>query len=318
MSFNKNSDDPYEVLEANAFNKSNRRKTIRQRDTPFPVHTYGTIRNMSRILKIPKQRNSYLREAFFKCYLEGKGSGINFKPEDVLRRFAKLFYYHQELRIETRKIFDHRGKELLIENEYTALKEILDRWVFDGCKTLEELPMPDYANKPKPDDFENEKLFYNAGEEWVRGRDTVNITFNHKKRDFPRSQMIFIELAKNEIPNIKEQNEKTIIKIIERDHSGNNYLRISNLLWTQSIALIVRDTIEEIEKEIVGSGVHYAYIELPTIRAAIDHFNQTSPRAKEMTIHEKAYSITHRYKDKLSDEPFKYDSVKDKLRKMSD
>lgn len=319
MSYNEETEDPYEKINDNGLRKKERRTTLRQINTPFPIPGYDDIQNMPEKVKIPLQRNAYLREAFFKCYFEGlTPNKENFKPEEVLRRFAKLFYYHQEIRIETRKLFHRYNSDNLKENRYSALKEYLDRLVNDGCKTLSNLPIPKYKNRPTQDDYENRDQALNAFHEWIMGKDQVNITFNPKKRDFPRPEEIFAELAGIELSKVKEVDGRSYINVVEKDHSGNNYRRISNLLWTQSIALIVRDAVEEIEEEIADSGILYAYIEQPTIQAAINHFNQTYPRAKEMDYNEKAYSIAHRYKNKLKQTPYKRESIAAHLRSMEE
>jgi len=257
MSYNEETEDPYEKIIDSGLRKSKKRKTLRQINTPFPMPGYGAIQNMPEKVKIPAQRNAYLREAFFKCYFEGKNSNKYFTNEEVLRRFAKLFYYHQEIRIETRKLFHRFNAENLKENKFTALKEYLDRWVNDGCKTLSNLPIPKDKNRPIKDDYQDEEQAMRAYHEWIMGTDRVKITFNPKKRDFPRPDEMFTELARKELSEIEELDNDSYINVVERDHSDNNYLRISNLLWTQGIALIVRDAVEEIEHEIADIDLFY-------------------------------------------------------------
>jgi|GEM_PF-4769544 hypothetical protein len=295
------------------------RKTVRRIDTPFSMPGYGKgkFRNMSKKIKIPRQRNAYLREAFFKCYFsEVTDPNKDKKPEEALRIFAKLFYYHQEVRIETRLFFDRYNADFLKESKYSALKEFLQRLVIDGCKTLSSMPIPEY-NKDSMrkilsiENFENDEQWESATSSYFKGTDHVDITFNPKKRDFPRPDELFLELTdKDEDEDaITNNNGRRFISLIERDHSINNYISISGKLWVQAFALLVRDALEDLEQEILTTGVLYAYIPQPTIKAAIDHFNQNYPRAKEMNNYEKAYSISLRYKNKISDEPYKRASI---------
>ena len=305
-------EDSYEKIVEGGLRKSPKRKTTRNIDTPFIMPKYGRFDNMSQLIKIPRQRNVFLREAFFKCYFRGISTSEEGKtPEEALRIFAKLFYYHQEVRIETRKFFDRFNKEKIKEDEYSALKEYVERWVIDGCKTISTMPIPkhDLKNYLKRNNFENEKQYYLAVENFAKGTDHVKITFKPKKRDFPQPDELFLELAGKYAGPIKEKNGDRFISFLELDHSISNYRSISAKLWSQAFALLVRDALEELELEIQSTGVLYAYIPQLKIKTAIDHFNQNYPRSNHMDKYEKAYSISHRYKDKISDVPFKRTSI---------
>ena len=48
-----------------------KRDRVRRIDQDFRMMTFGSIKKMSEKIKIPRVRNSYLREAFFKCYFQG-------------------------------------------------------------------------------------------------------------------------------------------------------------------------------------------------------------------------------------------------------
>lgn len=294
------------------------KKTIKGSKKHFGMPGYGAIFDMSDKKKIPKVRSSHLRVAFFKCYFSRvNGSKVDRRSEETLRLFAKLFFYHQEIRIETRDIFDRFNENLLERNEYSVLKEYLKQMVLDGCSTISNIPIPaaDLKKFPKRDDFEDEEQFYLAAENFCKGTDHVEITFNPKRRDFPTPDEIFLKIADVEADAIEKKNDKRFISLSERDHSINNYLTISSKnrkLWDQAFALIVLDAIEELEQEIRSFGVLDAYTPQPQIKTAIDHFNQTYPRAKEMDNNEKAYSISLRYKEKKDDNlgnPFVRESI---------
>jgi len=311
-------EDPLEkAKEVAELRTSGKRKTVRRIDTPFPMFDYDSIGNMvfkkmSRFIKIPRQRNAYLREAFFKCYFSRfTDPEEDKKAEETLRIFGELFFYHQEIRIVTRLRFDRKNDRHIKKNKYLNLKENLSRLVMDGCKTISTMAIPkhDFKNYPQKDKFEDEEQYYLAAENFAKGTDHVKITFKPKKKDFPRPDELFLELAGKNAGPIKEKNGERFINLHERDHSTSNYISISGKLWTQAFALLVQDALEELEQEIKSDGVHYAYIPQLTIKAAIDHFNQNYPRAKYMSNNQKAYSISHRYKNKISDEPYKRDSI---------
>jgi len=305
-------EDSHQKIVEGGLRKSSKRKTVRNIDTPFIMPNYGGFINMSQLIKIPRQRNVFLREAFFKCYFRGISTSEEGKtPEEALRIFAKLFYYHQEVRIETRKFFDRFNKEKLKENEYSALKEYVERWVIDGCKTISTMPIPkpDFKNYPNRDNFEDEEQFLSAAENFAKGTDHIKITFNPKKRDFPQPDELFLGLAGKNAGPINEKNGDRFISFLELDHSTSNYISISGKLWTQAFALLVRDALEELELEIQSTGVLYAYIPQLNIKAAIDHFSQNYPRSIDMDKNEMAYSISHRYKNKISDKPYIRESI---------
>lgn len=314
MDFDEGMEDHHSKLVESGLRKPKKRKTVRGIDTPFNMPGYGIFENMSNKMKIPRQRNAYLREAFFKCYFHGQLMGKERTPTEILRQFAKLFYYHQEVRIETRVFFDRFDESFLKENRYTDLKKRLIKLINDGCKTIDTVPRPkifleSIKKLSNTEKFESTEQQDEAILNHFNRSDLVDITFDHKKRDFPRPEEIFCELAGKDFEAIKEKNGRMYIPLLERDHSTNNYIHISGKLWVQAFALLVQDAVEEMEQEIINSGVHYAYIPQPSISASIDHFDQTYHRASDMDNREKAYSISHRYKNKISDTPLKRDSV---------
>jgi len=314
MNGTKKSEDPYEQLQENRLRKHKTRKTIRGMDTPFPLVGYGKFHNMSKKVKIPAQRNTYLREAFFKLYFNDLASK-KIDPVEALRIFATLFFYHQEIRIETRLLFNRCNKENLQEDKYSALMEYLNRLVIDGCNSISTTPKPrDYAmdiiEKYKRGEYKNKKEYSSAISTVLHRKELVDITFNPKKRDFPRTDELFLKLAGKDAGPIEEDKKsRRFISILKLDHSIKHYVSISRLIWTQAVALLVRDALEELEQEINTTGTLYAYIPQVSINSAIDHFNQNYPRAKEMDINEKAYSISLRYKNKTSDKPYNKKSI---------
>lgn len=305
--------DGYSTIEESQLRKSTK-GTIKD----FALPGVGAVFNINDKKKLPSVRNSYLRVAFFKCYFSRViHSGVDKKPEETLRIFAKLFYYHQEVRIGTRKAFNRFNKEMIERDEIKALKEYLKQKIHDGCRTLSELPIPELPideirKKLSIDNFDNQEKQDSEVSNFFKGTDRVDITFNPKRRDFPRPNELFLKLTDKDANDIQTENGRRFITLLPRNHSINDYISLSSKnakLWDQALALLVLDSIEELEQEINKTGIIDNYIPLPYIKTAIDHFNQNYPRAKEMDNHEKAYSISLRYKNKKTNTPFLRESV---------
>lgn len=278
---------------------SQKRTRVRRIDQEFRMMEYGTIKNMKEKIKIPRVRNAYLREAFFKCYFQGPYFKEN-DYEGAFNIFSSLFFYKEEIREETRELFDKRTLENLCNSksasieytdEYSTLLHYLKGIIFDGFKTLASLPQPDVKLPPKELSQDLEKV-----KEFIFKKELVKITFKPKKSDYPDTTELFLNLSGGDSSDIIRKNGETYLQLFEKVYDHLNFIRISNQLWLQTFAFIVYNSVKEIEQEILQSGVLHAKINVTNISQAISHFEQNDPDAKHMDKYQKAYYISHRYR----------------------
>jgi hypothetical protein len=280
--------------------KTNRvRERVRRIDQDFRMMGYGSIGEMSEKIKIPRVRNSYLREAFFKCYFQGP----YFKEKDYVGAFnifASLFFYKQEIRQATREKFDANTKENIVKSdlpsleytdEYFTLLHYLKGIIFDGFKTIASLPQPEIILPPDELRQDPEKFM-----EFISKKELVKITFKPKKSDYPDTTELFLNLSGGDSSDIIQKNGETYLQLFEKDYGHLNFGRISNQLWLQTFAFVVYEAVKEIEQEILQSEMLHAKINVTNIKQAISHFEQNHPDAKHMDNYQKAYYICHRYR----------------------
>lgn len=276
-----------------------KRDRVRRIDQEFRMMEYGSIDDMTEKIKIPRVRNSYLREAFFKCYFQGP----YYKNKDyagAFNIFASLFFYKQEIRQATREKFDTLTKENIVKSDlpsieytdkYFTLLHYLRSIIFDGFKTLESLPQPEFILPPHELRQDLEKL-----KEFISKKELVKITFKPKKSDYPDTTELFLNLSGGDSSDIIQKNGDTYLQLFEKDYDHLNFIRISNQLWLQTFAFVVYEAVKEIEQEILQSGVLHAKINVTNIKQAISHFEQYYQDAKHMDNYQKAYFISHRYR----------------------
>jgi hypothetical protein len=284
------------VLSKKRYRKNDRVRLITE---DLPLVGYGVIRNMEEVVKIPKVRSLYLREAFFKCYFQGP----YYKSKDfqgAFNIFTSLFYYKEDIREATRKLFDTFNEKKIIkpqstpveyEEDYMKLRLYLNGLRTDGLKTLENLPAP--KTKLPPKDIQQD---LNQLKEFVSKKETIDISFNPKKSDFPPTEHLFAKLAGCDDSDIIHSGKKTFLQLHEKDYGHLNFARISNQLWVQSLAHAIYNFVDEIEKEIIDTGVLHAKINVANIKQAITHFEQHHQDAKLMDEYQKAYFISKRYR----------------------
>lgn len=270
------------------------RKTLRSIHTPFQLPGPDNIRMLNKV-KIPRQRNSYLREAFFKCYFEGNYHKE--EPKKALLLLAKLFFYHEELRAEFRSKYDKFSDDFLVDN-YPVLKEHLNTIVNFGSKLLKEMPEPSY-DIPSNDIRQNpEKLknYFDSGQHL----ENIKITFKPKKSDYPEPNDLFLELAGGDKDDIIYKGDDTYIQIPRKKDSTDKFIKIyretTNYLWTPAIACLLENCLEEIKQEIENDGQLYAKIPALGIQEAVLHFKDKNKQlVKRMTNPQIAYIISFRY-----------------------